>query len=192
MTTDLWSSKERAREVLRETILGLLLLLAVYIILRQINPEILNVNLSVAPTSALPAAEGVAPSTLTGPGSGYVNYTWTPVGTVPTGASTFRPQSCSEARGGGWVAVDGRFCGGAAPGTSYSCCGYDQNYRPPVSQPSITDESSFTSVDQIPAGAWCYGLQGSFYICNPDASSCAVSANDVAQDEPIVSNCRVY
>lgn len=44
MTTDLWSSKERAREVLRETVLGLFLLLAVWIILSQINPDILRLN----------------------------------------------------------------------------------------------------------------------------------------------------
>jgi len=52
MTTDLWSSKERAREVLRETILGLLLLLAVYIILYQINPAILNLDLNITPAPA--------------------------------------------------------------------------------------------------------------------------------------------
>ena len=49
MTTDLWSTKERAREVLRETVLGLLLLLAVYIILHQINPAILDLNLNITP-----------------------------------------------------------------------------------------------------------------------------------------------
>src|SRR3989344_153534 len=49
MTTDLWSTKERAREVLRETVLGLLLLLAVWVILRQINPAILDLNLSITP-----------------------------------------------------------------------------------------------------------------------------------------------
>ena len=45
MTTDLWSTKERAREVLRETILGLLLLLAVWLILHQINPDILKLDI---------------------------------------------------------------------------------------------------------------------------------------------------
>lgn len=44
MTTDLWSSKERAKETLRETVLGLLLLIAVYVILKQINPNILNLD----------------------------------------------------------------------------------------------------------------------------------------------------
>lgn len=44
MTTDLWSSKERAKETLRETVLGLLLLIAVWVILNQINPDILKIN----------------------------------------------------------------------------------------------------------------------------------------------------
>ncbi|RJR12875.1 hypothetical protein C4585_02850 [Candidatus Parcubacteria bacterium] len=44
MTTDLWSSKERAKETLRDTVLGLLLLIAVYTILNQINPGLLNLN----------------------------------------------------------------------------------------------------------------------------------------------------
>lgn len=45
MITDLWSSKERARETLRETVLGLLLLIAVYVILNQINPDILRLDI---------------------------------------------------------------------------------------------------------------------------------------------------
>ena len=47
MTTDLWSSKERAKEVLRETTLGLFLLLAVWLILHQINPKILELNIDI-------------------------------------------------------------------------------------------------------------------------------------------------
>src|SRR3989344_247956 len=64
MTTDLWSTKERAREVLRETVLGLLLLLAVYIILHQINPAILDLNLNITPvpTSATTPTSGARPS----------------------------------------------------------------------------------------------------------------------------------
>ena len=52
MTTDLWSSKERAKEVLRETTLGLFLLLAVWLILHQINPKILELNIKI---EALPS-----------------------------------------------------------------------------------------------------------------------------------------
>jgi len=41
---DMWSSKGAAKEVLRDAILGLLLLLAIYLILFQINPCLLNLN----------------------------------------------------------------------------------------------------------------------------------------------------
>lgn len=44
ITTDLWSSKEKAKEILRETVLGLCLLLAVWLILAQINPKILSLD----------------------------------------------------------------------------------------------------------------------------------------------------
>lgn len=40
--SDLWTNKERGREILQDVALGLLLLLAIFIILKQINPEILN------------------------------------------------------------------------------------------------------------------------------------------------------
>lgn len=45
MVSDLWTNKERAKEILRETILGLLLLLAVWLILNQINPQFTNLNI---------------------------------------------------------------------------------------------------------------------------------------------------
>lgn len=45
MTTDIWSSKENAKEVITNAILGLLLLLAVWLILKQINPDILNLDI---------------------------------------------------------------------------------------------------------------------------------------------------
>jgi hypothetical protein len=44
MMTDLISSKQNARQMISEVVLGLLLLLAVWIILNQINPDLLNLN----------------------------------------------------------------------------------------------------------------------------------------------------
>ena len=44
MTSDVWSDKGKARTIIQETVLGLLLLLAVWLILNQINPQILNLN----------------------------------------------------------------------------------------------------------------------------------------------------
>lgn len=45
MTTDAWGQKGKAKEVIGDVILGLLLLLSIWLILRQINPEILNLDI---------------------------------------------------------------------------------------------------------------------------------------------------
>ncbi|OHB18829.1 MAG: hypothetical protein A2854_03140 [Parcubacteria group bacterium RIFCSPHIGHO2_01_FULL_56_18] len=45
MTTDLWHSKQNAKEIISQAVLGILLLLAVYLILFQINPDILNLDI---------------------------------------------------------------------------------------------------------------------------------------------------
>ncbi|MEK7068860.1 MAG: hypothetical protein AAB947_00590 [Patescibacteria group bacterium] len=46
VASDLWSTKEHAKEIIRETLLGLFLLIAVYLILRQINPQILELKVT--------------------------------------------------------------------------------------------------------------------------------------------------
>ena len=42
--SDMWSHKGQAKAILGDAILGLLLLLSIYIILNQINPDILNLK----------------------------------------------------------------------------------------------------------------------------------------------------
>lgn len=44
MTTDSWGSKGHAKEVIGDVVLGLLLLLGIYLILWQINPDILKLK----------------------------------------------------------------------------------------------------------------------------------------------------
>jgi len=44
MTSEAWGVKSHAREVIGDAILGLLLLLAVVLILNQINPNLLDLN----------------------------------------------------------------------------------------------------------------------------------------------------
>ena len=44
-SADMWSSKTKAKEVFQNAIFGLLLLLAIYLILYQINPDILRLQL---------------------------------------------------------------------------------------------------------------------------------------------------
>lgn len=41
---DMWGSKQKAKDVIFNAILGLLLLIGIYIILYQINPNLLNLN----------------------------------------------------------------------------------------------------------------------------------------------------
>ncbi len=42
--SDMWSNKGQAKDILQDVTLGLLLLLAIYLILYQINPDILQLN----------------------------------------------------------------------------------------------------------------------------------------------------
>ncbi len=44
MGTDMWGNKQHAKEVLGDVTLGLLLLLSIFLILRQINPQLLNLS----------------------------------------------------------------------------------------------------------------------------------------------------
>lgn len=44
MTSDAWGNKSKAKEILGDVVLGLLLLLGTYLILAQINPDILNLD----------------------------------------------------------------------------------------------------------------------------------------------------
>lgn len=65
MTTDVMSQKQSARSIISNAVLGLLLLLAVWLILNQINPNILNLNVlqgvspvngAVLPSQSTPGA----------------------------------------------------------------------------------------------------------------------------------------
>ncbi len=62
MGSDLWGNKEKAKEIMQNVFLGLFLLLSVYIILAQINPNILNLKVNITPitpfTTAMSGATG--------------------------------------------------------------------------------------------------------------------------------------
>ncbi len=45
MTTDLFTAKNSAKEILKNAVMGLFLLLAIWLILNQINPNLLNLDL---------------------------------------------------------------------------------------------------------------------------------------------------
>lgn len=63
MGSDLWGNKEKAKEMIRDVFIGIFLLLGVYVILYQINPNILKLNIVPAPIPAtVPAAMPTASS----------------------------------------------------------------------------------------------------------------------------------
>jgi hypothetical protein len=45
MTTDAWGQKGEARTIIGDVVLGLLLLLSIWLILKQINPKLLNLDI---------------------------------------------------------------------------------------------------------------------------------------------------
>ena len=55
MASEVWSSKEKAKTILQQSILGLVLLSAIWLILYQINPQILDLNFLQGITPATPA-----------------------------------------------------------------------------------------------------------------------------------------
>lgn len=60
---DMWGSKQRAKEAILNAMLGLLLLIGIYIILYQINPNLLNLN--VLQTIQGGSSSGSVPSNIT-------------------------------------------------------------------------------------------------------------------------------
>lgn len=55
MTSDAFGHKSHAKEVIGDVVLGLLLLLSIWLILRQINPDILNLDILRNTTPVNPA-----------------------------------------------------------------------------------------------------------------------------------------
>lgn len=45
MGTDMWDKKGRAKQIISDAVIGLLILLGIYLILYQINPDLLNFNI---------------------------------------------------------------------------------------------------------------------------------------------------
>lgn len=65
MGSEQWSSKEHAKETIRETLLGLFLLISIWLILNQINPDILKLNVE----TKAPPSSGTSGAAVTGVGS---------------------------------------------------------------------------------------------------------------------------
>ncbi|KKW17446.1 hypothetical protein A3C86_02170 [Candidatus Kaiserbacteria bacterium RIFCSPHIGHO2_02_FULL_49_16] len=64
MASDVWTSKETAKAIFREVFLGLFLLLSIFIILNQINPNLLNLKPKIDPyMPSTPTTPGGVPPT---------------------------------------------------------------------------------------------------------------------------------
>jgi hypothetical protein len=57
MSSDAWGEKSHAKEILGDVVIGLLLLLSVYLILYQINPNILNLKIKYVTPNPTPAQQ---------------------------------------------------------------------------------------------------------------------------------------
>jgi hypothetical protein len=59
MSSDAWGEKSHAKEILGDVMIGLLLLLSVYLILNQINPQLTQLNIKyVTPKQTTPLGQG--------------------------------------------------------------------------------------------------------------------------------------
>jgi hypothetical protein len=69
MTTEAWGEKSNAKEVIGDAMLGLLLLLSIYLILYQINPDIVSLKFldKIKPVNNTPQSQNYNP----GPSSNY-------------------------------------------------------------------------------------------------------------------------
>jgi hypothetical protein len=68
MTTDSFGSKGNAKQIIQDAVLGLLLLLSVWLILYQINPNILNLDILQVPRSTPAGGQPLPGSTPIGSG----------------------------------------------------------------------------------------------------------------------------
>ncbi len=62
MGSDMWSKKEQAKHLMSDALFGLLLLLAIWLILNQINPQLLNLDVlgKITPLQDPGACSGAA------------------------------------------------------------------------------------------------------------------------------------
>jgi hypothetical protein len=77
MGSDVWARKEQGKQLMRDALIGLLILLGIWMILNQINPQLLNLEIlqkidpgaikGVAPAAASKTPPTGPPTTYTGP-----------------------------------------------------------------------------------------------------------------------------
>ncbi len=83
MSSDIWNKKALAKQKITDAVIGLLLLLAIYLILYQINPDILNLNITFSQSNSS-TSQTTAPAGTNGASQGH----------CPTGAPVNADGSC--------------------------------------------------------------------------------------------------
>jgi len=202
MTTDAFTGKTRGKERIQQAVLGLLMLLAVYLFFRTIDPDILKLNFSLKPVNVAISTNDsnlgnqnnqteranrnpIIPGSNIG--TSYVNPSWT----------SFPPSgNCTDTRGGGWVGIDSHHCAGVAPSAASRCCGLDPNYSPPETQTDASagkwcswegGTSTCGAATTVTPGSWCYEIIGSGQNCYPTETLCNAD-NDI--DDNGISSCN--
>lgn len=176
ITTDLWSTKGRAKEILQETILGLCLLLAVWLILYQINPNILSLKFNFT----------TPPGKETGTGlhqEGGV-YNFVQAKSLPSGWYCFMVANVDDR----YMCYRGASVCNEAAGVS--CTASSDLTEPPL--------PSFVGLGNIPNGSYCYLSDTSdTYYCAASRDECNRSVSTygdfVCDDQPyILPSAYVY
>ena len=173
-----------ARRKITNAVIGLVLLLSIYTILYQINPDILNLDAlrSISTISSDPTDTSSETQTDT-IGSGYASYEWVDTGRDASG----NVQTCAEKNGVGWVTVDSNLCSRSAANGS-ECCAYSpssaaaeqtrldqQTVQETAKSSVLSTEVTYTAQNQIPTGSWCADLSSNgapYFSCSNTQSNC--------------------
>ncbi len=142
------SKKEDAKDTIQQALLGLGLLLASFLLLRTINPDLVNlknptltplqfkgaqcIEWSAAGLQACMDQGGMSWETCQE--AACIRYKGsTPSSAIGGGGTSYQwaiiPMNkyCKDVLGVGWVTVDSNHCGSSSPSISSECCGYFPN-----------------------------------------------------------------
>lgn len=180
MFKDSFAAKLNAKEKLTNAVIGLLLLLGTYLILYQINPQILNLSIT------FPGSGGTAQPTTQSPFQTQAQqqvcagYTQFQAAQIPVG------QFCRDVLGPGWVSIGGDTnCANTTVPNGSTLCAYNPNLNTTQTpQPEGEKElGTFNGTAAIPTGAWCYEYSSNYYVCFNGQTSCSSEAG---------GNCRQF
>ena len=184
----MWSTKEKAKEMLGDAIIGLLLLFAIYLILNLINPDLLNLNvkLTKVPTSTQTPAvtdDRTTPNTNIPDGTPCTLPNNLGQGLEQGGTCRFAPPTQSYDYMGPTPKVS-EFCFLSKNSNNFLCY-TNQTTCNRYAIPAVTDGSctqvlpsvvlnpgEYLNIQDIPKGDWCYVVTSGFF-CTQSQSTCA-------------------